>query len=359
MDKGITPREWQRYERHLALPEITPTSQKHLKQTHILMVGAGGLGAAALPYLAGAGIGYITIMDDDSVDPTNLHRQTIYKESETGQNKATLAADYLGNLNPHCEVTALTERATQEALLQNEELTKFDLILDGSDNFETKLLLNKMSVETKTPLISASVNRFEAMVGIFAGYLQDGACYNCLFPETPQNSCNCNEAGVLGTAAGLAGLYQAHLTLCYLLGIGEVTTGTVLSLNFETFRIQKLQLGKDTSCRTCSGQNSQDATERYETTKIQNEEVALLGRSDLEPDHLIIDVREPYEVEADPIRAALNIPLATLPLKLSDLPKDKMLALVCAANVRSYTGAQMLKEFGFDNVCVLDKARAA
>ncbi len=352
----MTPQEWQRYERHLALPEITPAHQKRLKQARILMVGAGGLGAAALPYLAGAGIGHITIMDHDTVDVTNLHRQTIYKTSEVGQSKATLTADYIRSLNPYCDVMAIEGRFG-DAKIQNEELSGFDIILDGSDNFSTKILLNQTAISAKIPYITASVSRFEAMIAILAGHLQDAPCYNCLFPDTPKNACNCNESGVLGTVPGLAGLYQAHLTLCYLLGIGEVKTGTILSLQFDTFRLKMLQLEKDPSCPTCSGQISASHPSRPE---IRNEEILLCGRSDLDPKRtLIIDVREPYETAADPVAGAVNIPLATLPQRLSDLPRDKRLALVCAANVRSRMGAQILRECGFDNVCILDKARAA
>lgn len=356
MDNAMTPQEWQRYERHLALPEITPAHQKRLKHSRILMVGAGGLGAAALPYLAGAGIGHITVMDDDTVDVTNLHRQTIYKSSDVGLNKATLAADYIRSLNPYCDVMAIEGRFG-EAEIQNEEFSKFDIILDGSDNFSTKILLNQAAISAKIPYVTASVNRFEAMIALLAGHLEDAPCYKCLFPDTPKNACNCKESGVLGTVPGLAGLYQAHLTLCYLLDIGEVKTGAILTLQFDTFRLKKLQLAKDPSCPTCSGQISVSTDTR---PKIQNEEIALLGRSDLNPEHtLIIDVREPYETAADPVRGAVNIPLATLPLKLSELPRDKTLALVCAANVRSRMGAEMLRACGFDDVCILDKARAA
>ena len=246
-----------RYLRQLALPELTAAAQKKLPGTRLLMVGAGGLGAAALPYLAGAGIGHITIIDHDNVDISNLHRQTIFKTADAGKNKAECAAQYLRALNPDCNVKAINKKLChpersegshkflQSLALLQDDIDTFDLLLDGSDNFATKYLLNEISIETQTPLISASVEQFKATIGFFAGHLENAPCYACLFPRAPVNACNCNDAGILGTVAGLAGLYQAHLALCYLLNIGQTRPGTILSVDLKDFRLQNLHLAAD------------------------------------------------------------------------------------------------------------------
>lgn len=252
---NLTPDDFTRYARQLALPEITPAHQARLKNARILMVGAGGLGAAALPLLAGAGIGHITIIDHDAVDVSNLHRQTIYKDTQAGQSKADLAAQYLAALNPAIEIAAISEKLTPE---NAEKLCAgFDMILDGSDNFETKYLLNDIAIATQTPLIAASVERFNASIGIFAGHLKNAPCYACLFPEAPEDACNCSEGGVLGSAAALTGTWQAHLALMHLLEIGAATAGTVLSFDFKNFRMQALKLAADPACPTCRNQRAE------------------------------------------------------------------------------------------------------
>lgn len=348
MDEKLTEKDFARYQRQLALPEITPEIQKRLKATRILVIGAGGLGAPSLPYLAGAGIGHITIIDDDNVDLANLHRQTIFRESDAGNSKAQLAAQYLQNLNPDIDIRAIAGRISAGTKVEN-----FDLIIDGSDNFKTKTLLNEISIAQKIPLISASVLRFESYAGIFAGFAGDAPCYTCLFPELPENACNCNEAGVLGTAAGLAGIYEAHLALCFLAGIGDIGPGTVLNMDFKALRVQRLNLKKDPSCRSCG-------TQRHELKKpaVKSNVIPLVLPKDLTDDFVILDVREDHEVEFDPIPGAIHIPLMQIPMRVDEIPRDKTLALACQANIRSRMGAQMLREFGFENVCVLDRLAA-
>lgn len=331
-----------RYAKQLALPELTDAHQQFLKNTKILMVGAGGLGAAALPYLAGTGIGHITIVDRDVVDITNLHRQTIYKTSDAGKHKATIAADYLKDLNPEITVHAITEKFKPE-YAQN-----FDLLLDGSDNFDTKFLLNETSIKTKTPLITAAVEGFGGIAGIFAGFA-DAPCYGCLHPEIPLDACNCNDAGILGTSAGLAGMYQAHLTLCFLLGLGDVGPGTLLSFDFKNMRVQNLRLPKNPECEICAHQTG--------TLRTTPPALKIIPRSEL-GECVIVDVRTDEEVAADPIPGAVHIPMHTIPSRHTELPRNKKLALVCAHNVRSAHVARYLQDLGYEDVCVMDKLRS-
>ena len=349
----LTADDFIRYQRQLTLPEISPAQQAYLKDLRLLMVGAGGLGAAALPYLAGAGVGHIGIADHDTVDISNLHRQVIYKNSDAGQNKAQLAANYLVALNPALEITAITEKLNAQNAAKI--CAGFDIILDGSDNFETKYLLNEISVANRIPLVSASVEQFKASIGIFAGHMPGAPCYACLFPQAPEDSCNCSDAGVLGTAAGLAGLYQAHMTLCALLAIGSMDAGSILSLDFKTLRAQKLQLAADPACAVCSHRKLAAPTKTEGKTQSPAP-IALVAAADLRgQDFVVVDVRNAEELEYDPIHEALHIPLGELAARTGELPRGKLLALVCAGNVRSRMGAEMLQSFGFEKVCVLDR----
>ncbi len=375
-DTVLSMNEWERYQRQLALPDLNAAHQIKLKQTKLLYVGAGGLGSAALPYLAAAGIGHITIADHDEISRSNLHRQTIYQDNEAGINKAEAAANYLRTLNPHCNVRAfpfkirhceegdslnfpsLHGSSVQSTCTQGmdhthkacDDDTSYNLILDGSDNFETKTLLNALSIATKTPLISASVNRFEGQAGIFAGFATNAPCYHCLFPELPTDARNCNEAGILGTSAGLTGMYQAHITLCYLLGIGDIKEGTILSMDLKDIRITKLQLPKDQNCPHC-----RNATEEIAQEK-EDKMAEMFSMDELKTkDHLIVDVRTEEEREADPIEGSLHMEISTLPSHYKELPTDTLLAFVCAGNVRSVKAADFMTAMGYDNVCILDK----
>lgn len=345
-----------RYARQLALPDFTDEQQKKLKRTCVAMVGAGGLGAAALPYLAGAGIGNITIYDHDTVDITNLHRQPIFTTAQAGQYKADLARDYLKNLNPEIDVFSCAQKITPENAW--EEFTEgtpslttrnFDLILDGSDNFETKTLLNFISIKTKTPLISASVDGYNGMAGIFAGY-EDAPCYRCLHPEIPLDCGNCAENGILGTVAGLGGLYQAHLALCYLLGNHGIDPGTVLALDFRYMRMQYLRLKKNPDCDYCNDRADKRATPHMTSARP----IPLLHPDALE-NHLIIDVRTHEEVDIDPIPGALHIPLNDIPARYRELPKDRPLAFACASNVRSRRAANFMATMGYKNLFIMNR----
>ena len=340
-----------RYEKQLLLPEFTQGHQDLLKNTKLLMVGAGGLGAAALPWLAGAGIGHITIADADNVDITNLHRQTIFKTSDAGKNKAELAARYIKDLNPKINVTAIPKRITDASEAQN-----FDIILDGTDNFESKSLLNQISIQTKTPLIAASVEQFSGTAAIFAGFDRQAACYHCLFPELPTDCKSCVEAGILGTVAGLAGLWQAHLTLCFLLGIGDVGPGTILSFDFKTMRTQNLTLHKNAECTVCGKMNYGARREKIHE-KIAAPVIPLLHPAELK-DHVVIDVRTFEETFSDPIDNALHIPLNAIPERFNELPADKPLAFICTSNIRSRRAAEYLYARGYTDVCVLDALAA-
>lgn len=345
----LTAEDLPRYARQLALPDFDMAAQTRLKNAHILVVGAGGLGAAALPYLAGAGIGRITLCDDDTASLSNLHRQTIFTTAQIGQKKAELTASYLRALNPAITVETMTRRLRKKTIPNG----SFSLIIDGSDNFETKTLLNTYSIESATPLLGASVNRYAGQCGLFAGYAGDRPCYHCLFPQLPTDARNCNEAGVLGTAAGLTGLYQAHLAILFLAGLDGVQPGDFYNYDYRTMRIQSVTIPKDPSCPHCR-HGTQPWTHPKE--KEKQKMAAIISLAELQThDHVIVDVRTDIEILSDPVAGAVHIELTQIPHRHEELPKDKLLAFVCAGNIRSAQAADYLSAIGYDNVVVLDK----
>lgn len=338
-----------RYQKQLLLPEVSVTQQKKLQQTNILIVGAGGLGCAAIPYLAGSGIGHITIVDDDVIDLSNLHRQTIFRTEEEGQSKAQAAAKYIKALNPNCDAKAIETRLDADnfqTICQG-----FDVLFDGTDNFRSKIILNRASLEMKIPLVSGSVTGLNGQAALFAGYLKDKPCYHCLFDELPMTVGNCNELGVLGPAAGITGLYQAHLALCYLLHIEPIQIGSILSFDFHYLRMQHLTLKKDPNCDCCNNINHIP-----EEDYIMQEEIPLMSLEELQNhSHHIVDVREHHELQADPVNSHQHVPLGELQHAIHGFPKDRKIAFVCAGNVRSRIAAEMLHDLGYQDVIVLDK----
>lgn len=341
----------ERYSRHLVLPGFTQTQQEKLLQARLLVAGAGGLGAAALPVLAGAGVGHITIIDHDRIARSNLHRQTMYRDADVGRNKAETAAAFLRALNPDIEVTAMPERF-QEACIEG----SYDLVLDGTDNFAAKLFLNEWAIDHRTPLVSASVHKFAGQCGLFAGHDEDAPCYRCLFPEVPDNAPDCSTAGVLGTAPGIVGLLQAHMALLYLTGLGDIQAGDFLQMDFLNFRltkvkVPKVKVPKDAACKTCGAAQERSAPAPHPACAF----APLVSYDDLPHNAIIVDVREAEELAADPIPGAVHIPLMQIPERMEELPDDKPLAFVCAGNIRSRHAADYLTARGFSNILVLDK----
>ncbi|MGH1457252.1 MAG: ThiF family adenylyltransferase [Alphaproteobacteria bacterium] len=344
-----------RYTRQIALSDVGLTGQEKFASAHICMVGAGGLGATALPALAGAGIGQITIIDHDTIDITNLHRQTIYRTDQTGQRKAECAAEYLRALNPEITVTAITEKLTADnATAISAQLNTVTLILDGSDNFETKSLLNDIAITMQTPLITASVNQWGGQIGIFKGHEHNKPCYRCIFPEFPTDAKNCNEAGILGTSAGLVGMMQAHTALLHILNHEILINFN--AINLKTMRNEFIKSPKTPNCPHC---NHTQINKQKQKENTMPDMISIDQLNDA--DTIIIDVRNPDELEADPLTneqiktPPINIPLPEFIARINELPEGKRLAFLCAGNIRSRQAAEYLSTKGYKNVCVLDK----
>jgi len=247
-----------RYSRHILMPEIGIEGQQRLLEAHALVIGAGGLGSPIAMYLASAGVGRITICDGDTVDLTNLQRQIVHRSDSIGQPKAISARSTLMALNPEIEVTALVQRLTEEdiALLA----AQVDVVLDGSDNFETRHAVNRACVGTRKPLVSGAAVRFDGQVSVFDMRRDDAPCYACLFPEVGENEDTpCAIMGVFAPITGIVGAIQAAEALKLLAATGELLSGRLLLLDALTMQVRTISLKKDPHCRVCSKEASPQA----------------------------------------------------------------------------------------------------
>lgn len=245
----LSPAEQLRYARHLSLPEIGLNGQRTLRQASVLVIGAGGLGAPALLYLAAAGVGRLGIMDPDCVELSNLQRQILYTTAACGHAKVEVAHDRLLALNPHLQIESYPEAFTLANAARL--IAAYDVIIEGSDQFATKYLVNDACVLAGKPYIGASIRAFSGMLAVYAA--PDGPCYRCLFPEipAPETIPSCAQAGVLGTVPGLFGVLQAHEAIKLILGIGEPLIGALMTIDLLAMRFQKLRLPRDPECPVC------------------------------------------------------------------------------------------------------------
>lgn len=243
-----------RYSRHIIMDEVGPSGQQDMLDARVLVVGAGGLGSPIVQYLAAAGIGTLGIADDDDVELSNLQRQVVHGDSDVGRNKAESAADYVRTLNPDIDVEARAERVTPE----NAEtiVSEYDFVVDGSDNFSTRYLVNDACVLTDTPLSHGAIFKFEGQVTTFTRE-EDAPCYRCLFPEAPPAGTvpNCATTGVLGALPGTVGCIQATETMKYVLGEGELLDGRMLFYDAMDMSFEEVPFRKNPDCRVC-GSNS-------------------------------------------------------------------------------------------------------
>jgi adenylyltransferase/sulfurtransferase len=357
----LSNEEIARYSRHLIMPEVALDGQKKLKQARVLTIGAGGLGSPLGLYLAAAGVGTLGIVDFDVVDESNLQRQIIHGTSDLGRPKMESAREKIEDINPNVNVEAFEEALTSENALEIFE--DFDVIVDGTDNFPTRYLVNDACVLLEKPNVYGSIFRFEGQASVF--YAEEGPCYRCLYPEPPPPGLvpSCAEGGVLGILPGAIGTIQATETVKLLLGIGEPLIGRLLLYDALTMRFREMKLRKDRNCPVC-GENPTvtelidyqefcgipQANAKEETDEVPEITVGeLKERLDNGQDVSVLDVREPHEYEVANIGARL-IPLGELPERLIELDKDETLAVHCKTDGRSARAVQLLREAGFQNV---------
>jgi molybdopterin/thiamine biosynthesis adenylyltransferase/rhodanese-related sulfurtransferase len=354
----LTDEEQLRYGRHLILPEVGEAGQRRLLQARVLLVGAGGLGSPVALYLAAAGIGHLTLCDPDTVDRSNLQRQVLHGTRDVGRRKVDSGHDRLADLNPGVRVEPLGVRFDRGNAL--ELAGAHDLVVDGSDNFATRYLVNDACVLAGRPNVYASVLRFEGQASVFA--TAEGPCYRCLHPEPPPPGLvpSCAEGGVLGVLPGLLGLIQATEAIKLLLGIGAPLVGRLLLVDALAMRFQTLQLRRDPRCpacgtRTmkelpdhealCAGPAAPGPVELAEYTPSE-----LSGRLAAGPPLLLVDVRERHEWAISRLPSARLAPLSELEAHLATLPRDLELVLYCQVGQRSAVAGRRLLAAGFTRV---------
>lgn len=358
---GLTELEVVRYSRNIAVPEVGWEGQKKLRSARILLVGAGGLGAPLGLYLAAAGVGTIGVVEFDEVDLSNLQRQVLYGVDDVGRPKLEAARERLRALNPHIEVIAHPVRLTSENAL--EILAQYDIVVDGTDNFPTRYLVNDACVLLGKPYVYGSILRFDGQVSVFAA--PGGPCYRCLFREPPPPGLvpSCAEGGVLGVLPGIIGTHQALEALKLVLGVGEPLIGRLLLLDGLALRWRELKLRKNPDCPVCGERPTIRQLIDYEefcgmkppATNAAVPEITpteLKARLDRGDKLEIIDVREPYEWEIANLgpQGARLIPLASLEERLSELDPAAEIVLQCRSGGRSERALRQLRAAGFERL---------
>jgi molybdopterin/thiamine biosynthesis adenylyltransferase len=247
----LSDKQLDRYARHIVLRDIGGAGQAKLLESHVLLIGAGGIGCPAIQYLAAAGVGTISVVDDDIVSLSNLQRQLLYSESQIGQPKVEAAAQAVGGLNPETKFYPLQQRITTET--SAEILTGVDVVIDGSDNFATRLTVNDLCLAAKVPLVSAAIGQFHGQIGTFTGWLPEAPCYRCFVGDAhdPDDCDDCATQGVLGAMCGLMGSFAAMEAIRVLTGFGEAQTGKLHIFDGITPSMRSIRLPKDPACGSC------------------------------------------------------------------------------------------------------------
>lgn len=356
----LNQQELVRYSRHLLLPGVGVDGQRRLKAARVLVIGAGGLGSPSAMYLAAAGVGTIGLVDFDVVDLSNLQRQIIHDSAAVGTPKLESAARRLSEINPHTTILTFATRLSSANAL--EILTGFDIILDGSDNFPTRYLVNDACVLLGKPYVYASILRFDGQVSLFSA--REGPCYRCLFAEPPPPGLvpGCAEGGVLGVLPGIVGSIQALEAIKWILGIGETLTGRLLLLDALTMKTREITLRKDPACPACGTSPSITGLIDYDAfcgmvPESQGLEVSPAElKRELAGGHalLLLDVREGYEWQIGHIAGARHIPLGELPRRIGELDSHDRIVTYCHHGMRSFQAAEFLLSSGLTNVRSLE-----
>jgi adenylyltransferase/sulfurtransferase len=352
-----------RYSRHLIMPEVGMEGQQKLKAARVLCIGTGGLGSPLALYLAAAGVGTIGLVDFDVVDFTNLQRQIIHFTSDVGRPKLESAKEKIGAINPFVNVQTFNTKLSSENALQI--FTDFDIIIDGTDNFPTRFLVNDACVFTGKPNVYGSIFRFEGQASVFAA--KDGPCYRCLYPEPPPPGLvpSCAEGGVLGILPGLVGVIQATEAIKLILGSGDSLIGRLLLVDALGMKFRELKLRKNPDCVVCGKHPTVTKLIDYEefcglrgqeqpvnNTPAGVPEVTveeLKQRLDAKQDLFILDVREPHEYKICNLKGYL-IPLNDLPKRFQELDPGKETVVHCRSGGRSAKAVAFLQQAGFTKV---------
>ncbi len=362
MTSPFQPDELRRYQRHLSLPQVGLAGQQRLREARVLIVGAGGLGSPTALYLAAAGVGTIGLVDNDVVDESNLQRQLLHGTKDIGRSKLHSARDRLHDVNPHVQVITHAAWLTSQNALGI--IADYDIVLDGTDNFATRYLINDACVLLGKPNVHGAIFQFDGQASVFA--TADGPCYRCLYPEPPPPGSvpDCATGGVFGVLPGLVGTIQAVETIKLILNTGDSLAGRLLMIDTLSMQFRQVSVERDPDCPAC-GTHEITALIDYDqfcgtpaigaaspgainVPEVTSEEVRAMIASN--PALCIVDVREPHETASGTIAGALLIPLATLPAHLESLALAQHIITVCQSGKRSAVAARQLTEAGAPSV---------
>ena len=351
---GLSRAEVERYSRQLVLPEVGTAGQLRLKASSVLVVGVGGLGIPAAVYLAAAGVGTIGLVDNDIVEKSNLHRQTIYSEEDVGNPKAKVASQRLGSVNPHVKVEPHNLKLDSSNAM--EVLAGYDVVLDCTDNFPARYLINDACVLLGKPDVYASIFRFDGQASVFDA--KKGPCYRCLFPEPPPADSvqDCAVAGVLGVLPGILGSIQAVQAMNIILGRGQSLAGRLMLFNATDMNFSELRVKKDPGCPVCGTNPTVKKLIDYEefcgTGSVRREVVEvdpgqLKEQIDGGSRLVLLDVREPYEYDLCHLEGSKLIPLGELEKRVGELSKGDDMVVYCHVGARSSRAVAYLQAHGF------------
>jgi adenylyltransferase/sulfurtransferase len=358
--EGLSPEEVKRYSRHLIMPEVAIDGQLKLKAAKVLLIGTGGLGAPAALYLTAVGVGKIGLVDFDVVDYTNLQRQVTFGTKDVGRAKLDAAHERLSDLNPEVEFVLHETRLTSDNAL--DIIRGYDIVVDGTDNFPTRYLVNDACVLLGVPYVYGSIFRFEGQITVFA--TAGGPCYRCLYPSPPPPGLvpSCAEGGVLGVLPGIVGAIQANEAIKWILQTGDLLSGRLLLFDALKMTFRELKLRKNPECPVCGTNRTLAALIDYEEfCGIRGEEVQdnvavpevgvkeLKRRLDAGEDVLVLDVREPHEFKICNI-GGLLIPLGELAARVHELDSARDIVVHCRTGVRSAQAVEFLQDAGFERV---------
>jgi len=345
-----------RYSRHLILPEVGIEGQRRLKRARVLVIGAGGLGSPVSMYLAAAGVGTIGLVDFDNVDLSNLQRQILHSTSGVGSSKLKSAEERLGALNPEINIVLHETRINQDNACSIIE--QYDLVIDGTDNFSTRYLVNDACVILKKPNVYGSIFRFEGQATVFEP--GSGPCYRCLFPYPPPPEAvpNCAEGGVLGVVAGTIGLIQATEALKLILGLGQGLRGKLLLYDAIEMRIDRLQIARDPQCPVCGDNPTITTVSEITFSCATGEDDKAIDISPVELNNrltagdtvFLLDVRNQEEFDLCRLQQSTLIPLRELEDRLSEINRSQEIVVYCKSGGRSKIATNLLLENGFPTV---------
>ena len=357
----LRPEQFERYSRHLLLPELGVEGQRALLDARVLLIGTGGLGCPLAQYLGAAGVGQLGLVDFDRIDASNLQRQVLYGTADVGRLKTAVARERIAALNPDVEIETYELRLSSENAL--DVLRSYDVVIDGTDNFPTRYLTNDACAMLGKPNVHGSIFRFEGQATVFDA--RRGPCYRCLYPEPPPPGSvpSCAEGGVLGVLPGMIAMIQATEAIKIITGIGEPLYGRLLQYDALRMEFSEFRLRKDPDCPVCSERPSVTELIDYEGfcgVDRKAAEPALVERSAAEVEalrragerFLLLDVREPGEVETARIEGAVPIPLGELEARLGELEawRDRLVVVHCHHGVRSARACRTLSGAGFERV---------